>query len=205
MILQRCTRLFVLSFNRVMSFTYPSLLRPNATEALTSNGRVISVPKVELRFRRWEGTPLTNTFGNKPLIDFGGQPVFAELCIYELMRLSGWQARWVETYAAGAMKPNHFTQWVDAGPGLAGQQHEPITDPTMLSLLHRIAQANGNTYAGCWDVVAWQGETILFAELKSSKKDRIRPTQPRWLKAGLQEGLQPANFLLVEWDFWSTT
>lgn len=181
-----------------MDENYPSLLRPTATEALPSNGMVLTVPKAELRFRRWEGTPLSNTFGNKPLIDFGGRPVFAELCVYELMRLSGWQARWVETYGAGAMTPNHFTRWVDAR--LAGQQHEPITDPRLLELLHRIAQANGHTYAGCWDVLGWKGETVLFAELKRLKKDRIRPTQPRWLEAGLQAGLQPTNFLLVEWD-----
>jgi hypothetical protein len=182
-----------------MTFTYPCLLRPNTTEAIASNGQTLSISKVELRFRRWEGVPLNNTFGNKPLIDFGGRPVFAELCIYELMRLSGWQARWVETYGASAMTPNHFTKWADAG--LVGQQHEPIQDPVVLALLAKIAQANGNTYAGCWDVASWQGETVLFAELKRHKKDRLRPAQPRWLEAGLQVGLQPANFLLVEWDF----
>lgn len=188
-----------LSINTIMSLSYPSFLRPNTTEALTCNGQTITIPKVELQLRRWEGAILNSTFGNKPLIDFGGKPVFAELCIYELMLLSGWQARWVEPFGAGAMTPRHLTRWADAGIG--GQQHEPITDPAMLDLLHKIAQANGNTYAGCWDVVGWQGETILFAELKRHKKDRIRPTQPRWLEASLQAGLQPANFLLVEWDF----
>jgi hypothetical protein len=182
-----------------MDTSYPGLLRPTATEAINSNGNVLTVPKVELQFRRWDGTPLSNTFGNKPLIDFGGRPVFAELCVYELLRLSGWQARWVETYGAGAMTPNHFTSWADAG--LAGQQHTPITDPHLLALLHRIAQANGNTYAGCWDILGWKGDTVLFAELKRLKKDRLRPTQPRWLEAGLQIGLQPDNFLLIEWDF----
>lgn len=182
-----------------MSFPYPSLLRPNTIEVIASNDQALAIPKVELRFRRWEGAPLSNTFGNKPLIDFGGRAVFAELCLYELLRLSGWQARWVETYGAGAMSPGHFTQWADAG--LAGQQHEPIQDPAMLALLLKIAQANGNTYAGCWDIVGWQGDTVLFAELKRHRKDRLRPTQPRWLEAGLRVGLQPANFLLVEWDF----
>lgn len=104
----------------------------------------------------------------------------------------------METYGAGAMTPNHFTTWADAG--LAGQQHEPITDPAIQDLLQKIALANGNSYAGCWDVVGWNGEAIVFAELKRRKKDRIRATQPRWLEAGLQVGLQPENFLLVEWD-----
>ena len=181
-----------------MSLTYPSLLRPTTTEVLTGADRVLTVPKVELQLRRWSGAPVSNTFGNKPLIDFGGRPVFAELCVYELARLSGWQARWVETYGAGAVTPHHFTTWADAG--LAGQQHDPIPDPAVQDLLLRIAQANGDTYAGCWDVVCWNGEAMVFAELKRHKKDRIRATQPRWLEAALQVGLEPANFLLVEWD-----
>ncbi|WP_022821680.1 hypothetical protein [Hymenobacter norwichensis] len=92
-----------------MRLPYPSLLRPTTTEAFTSAERVLTVPKVELQLRRWGGAPISHTFGNKPLIDFGGRPVFAELCVYELARLSGWQARWVETYGAGAMTPHHFT------------------------------------------------------------------------------------------------
>jgi hypothetical protein len=81
-----------------MNPLYPSLLRPNTTEVIPCNGQAITIPKVELQLRRWEGASPNNAFGNKPLLDFGGRPVFAELCVYELLRLSGWQARWVETY-----------------------------------------------------------------------------------------------------------
>jgi hypothetical protein len=182
-----------------MSIIYPCLLRPTSTELLTILGQVLEVPKVELQLRRWQGAPLADTFGSKAVIDFGGRPLFAELCVYELLRLSGWQARWVETYGAGAMNPHHFTNWADAG--LAGQKHEPIPNPDLQALLQQIAHANGNSYAGCWDVVGWVGPDVLFAELKRRKKDRLRPTQPRWLAAALQVGLQPTNFLLVEWDF----
>ncbi|WP_157530270.1 hypothetical protein [Hymenobacter norwichensis] len=49
-------------------------------------------------------------------------------------------------------------------------------------------------------MVCWNGEAVVFAELKRHKKDRIRPTQPRWLEAALRVGLEPKNFLLVEWD-----
>lgn len=164
-----------------------------------SADQALAIPKIELQLRRWAGPPISSTFGNKPLIDFGGHPVFAELCVYELVRLSGWEARWVETYGAGPMNPYHFTAWADAG--ITGQQHVPITNPAVQDLLQKIAHANGDSYAGCWDVVGWNGETVIFAELKRRKKDRIRPTQPRWLEAGLQMGLQPENFLLVEWDF----
>lgn len=182
-----------------MSIRYPSLLRPTTTEAVIVNDHLLHVPKVELSLQRWEGAPLTHTFGSKPLLDFGGRPTFAELCVYELIRLSGWQARWVETYGAPAMSPHFFTAWVDERPG--AQQHVPITEPWVLGILQDLAAGNRSSYAGCWDVVGWHGATILFAELKRRGKDRVRSTQHRWLAAGLEAGLQIDNFLLVEWDF----
>jgi len=182
-----------------MFLNHPSLLRPTASEALLVNDQKLYVPRAELTLRRWKGISLANTFGGKPLIDFGGRPVFAELCVYELMRLSGWQARWVETYGAPANAPNHFTGWVD--DRLGSQQHDPITEPVIVSALQRTAAGNQGSYAGCWDVVGWNKADILFAELKRRKQDQVRSTQHRWLRAGLEAGLQPDNFLLVEWDF----
>lgn len=182
-----------------MSSHYPSLLRPTTTEAVLLNDHPVHVPKVELSLRRWEGAPLTHTFGGKPLIDFGGRPVFAELCVYELLRLCGWQARWVETYGAPATAPYHFTAWADERPG--AQLHVPITELWVLGILQDVAANNCGNYAGCWDVVGWHDSTILFAELKRRRKDRVRSTQHRWLAAGLAAGLQVDNFLLVEWDF----
>ncbi len=93
---------------------YPSLLRPTATETLFVADQPIVVPKVELAFRPWVQAGLVNYFGHKPLINFAGRPVFAEVCIYELFRLSGWDARWVETYGAPATGPYLFTDWADA-------------------------------------------------------------------------------------------
>ncbi|WP_143080182.1 hypothetical protein [Hymenobacter arizonensis] len=132
------------------------------------------------------------------MLDFGGRPVFAELCVYELARLAGWEARWVETYGAPAMRPNCFTGWVE-GP-LSEQQHVPIVEPSVLALLQQIAVANGSTYSGCWDVVAWQGDRVLFMELKRRKQDRVRASQLAWLEAGLKVGLGVEDFLLVEWE-----
>lgn len=178
---------------------YPSLLRPTATESITVAGQLVVIPKVELILRPWSGAPLTNHFGHKPLIDFGGRPMFAELCVYELFRLSGWEVRWVETYGAPAATPYLFTNWLDAP--LKQQQHQPLSDTWVAELLTSIAAQNNGRYGGCWDVLGWRGETILFAELKRRKKDRLQATQPLWLEAGLRAGLRPENFLFVEWAF----
>lgn len=183
-----------------MSFLYPSLLRPTAVEALLVNEQLVAGPKVELRLRKWAGAAIADDFGHKPLLEVAGKPLFAELCIYELFRLSGWDARWIETYGASAQNPACFTQWLPE-VARAGQQRQPIADKEVADLLQRLAAANHNSYADCWDTVGWHNSTILFAELKRYKKDKLQPTQLRWLQAGLQVGLQPENFLLVEWDF----
>jgi hypothetical protein len=178
---------------------YPSLLRPTSQESFALPSGTLAIPKAELTLRRWTGEPVANTFGSKPLIDFAGRPLFAELCVYELLRLSGWEARWVETYGAPAMRPYYFTTWADAG--LASQRHDPITTTVIVDRLQQQAVANQNSFAGCWDLVAWQGERVLFVELKRLRQDRVRSSQHRWLEAGLRIGLQAESFLLVEWDF----
>ncbi len=129
------------------SSLYPSLLRPTTTESILVQGQELLIPKVELTLRSWTGASILNTFGGKPLLDFGGRPVFAEICAYKLARLSGWETRWVETYGAAAMRPNCFTAWANAP--LGGQCHVHIADAGISSLLQRMAVANENTYAGC--------------------------------------------------------
>ena len=164
---------------------------------------VLAIPKVELLLRRWQGVPIADDFGSKPLINFAGRPVFAELAVYELFRLSGWEARWIETYGAPVKNPKCYTDWLTAVPreARATQLHHPIEDERITAFMQRLMMANNQTFAGCWDVLGWQGDVLIFAECKRHRKDKLRVTQPRWMAAGLQQGLQPENFLLVEWDF----
>ena len=63
-----------------------------------------------------------------------------------------------------------------------------------------MAAANGNTYAGCWDVVAWQGERVVFIELKRRGKDRVQETPLGWVEAGLKIGVGVEDFFLLEWE-----
>lgn len=186
-----------------MKECYPSLLRPTTIESMQLGAETLLVPKVELWLRQWKGAPIADNFGGKPLIDLAGRPVFAELAVYELFRLSGWQARWIETYGAPVKNPKCYTNWLPLLPreARAMQLHQLIEDERITALLQRLMIANSQTFAGCWDVLGWHGTTLIFAECKRRRKDKLRATQPRWLAAGLQEGLQLENFLLVEWDF----
>ena len=177
---------------------YPKLLHPTDLEYLTLDGNIIEIPKCIVKFEKWNGEPLIETFGGKPIVSLNSKPMFAEVAIMEHFIADGWNTRWIETYGKDKMNPIHLSEWKD--DKYINQIPNPITDEEILKHLNTIATLNGDSYSGCWDVLAWKGERIIFAESKRTKKDSMRTTQVNWLKAGLQSGLKPDNFLIVQWD-----
>ncbi len=177
----------------------PDELRPITAEPFSlPDGQIVAVAKASPTFPLWPGASLPYTFGDKPVLDYRGTPCFAELVILRLLVAVGWSARWVVTYGAAAMRPRLLTTW--ASGGLRAQVSEPIPDAPIQSQLDAVAQANGGTYSGCWDIVAWQEGCLLFAEAKRQGRDRLRTTQRRWFAAALATGLSPEAFLVVEWS-----
>lgn len=136
-------------------------------------------------------------FGNKDLVLVDGRPQFAEVAILRLFEADGWHGRWVETYPY-RKNPRFWREWSGAGP--MAQRHVPIATPWVDAWLREIAAANGGPFSGCWDVAAWKGDRLVFAESKKRRKDRLRGTQLRWLEAALRCGLQVEDFLVVEWS-----
>ncbi len=162
-------------------------LTPTTTENLiVPSGRVIAVPKCIAQFQPWNGKPISNTFGGKAVLDYEGEPLFAELVVLRILEKEGWQGVWADSY-----RRKYRVGMLDVSPV---QLAEPQS-----SFLHNIRQKAGRN-GGCWDVFAWRGEEYRFAELKRAKKDRIRNSQLRFLEAALDLRLTPANFLLVEWQ-----
>jgi hypothetical protein len=178
---------------------YPEALEPDSYELHTIDGENIQIPVVHLKFKKWQGEPIANTFGGKGLIDYQGEAMFAELAIKRGAETDGWQARWVETYAMKGKMPYYFSQWGDGA--LPTQIQDPITDEAPLASLARVAKQNNGSYSGCWDVVVWKDEQVTYVEAKRIKKDAVRITQDRWLDAGLKAGLSPENFMIAWWDF----
>lgn len=178
---------------------YPKFLNPAYTELFQLKDRTIEIPKCIIQFQKWKGLSFKHTFGNKPLVSVDDRPMFAEIAIVKHFVDSGWQARWIETYGRHNKEPICLAQWKD--DSYANQTNEPIQNEKLLKMMHDISKCNNHSYAGCWDVLAWQGEEIVFAESKRNNKDSIRPNQNNWLAAGLSLGLTPDNFLLVQWDF----
>jgi hypothetical protein len=64
---------------------YPEQLIPEMVEDLQlPSGLNVRVPKAQPVFRLWSGEFTGDTYGNKPLIDVDGTPMFAELAILRL-------------------------------------------------------------------------------------------------------------------------
>lgn len=141
---------------------------------------------------------MANTFGGKCALDWSGSPVFAEIVILQTFLQAGWSGRWVEPFGAPAMHPRFLTEW--SPNGLKSTVGQPITEPRVTTLLEAIAHANGDTYAGCWDVVAWSDDSVVFAEAKRKGKDGIKATQLKWIATALEHGVSENLWLVVEWS-----
>ncbi len=167
---------------------YPEELVPDSHETLLlpSAGEV-RVPKTGPIFKRWTGEFTGDAYGNKPILDVDGEPMFAELAILRHFQKDGWDGVWVDTFSR-----KYRTSWGEEGVvKLSGDG---------LRLLKTIHQRVGSA-SGCFDVFCWKGDHVLFAESKRRSKDRIRDTQRSWLEAALRVGLEPDSFLIVEWSF----
>jgi len=177
---------------------YPNELIPNATESFIIDNAVVEVPKCIVQFDKWDGIPLQNTFGNKPVLKFNNKPMFAELIIMNIFHDADWNSRWVETYGKPKLAPIYLTEWID--DTYKNQNGKPIEDSKIQGLINSIAKENDNTFGGCWDVFAWKEDFIIFAEAKRSKKDALRSTQNKWINSVMRAGLKRENFFVVEWE-----
>jgi hypothetical protein len=164
----------------------PEALRPTSIEEFRiAELQTVGVPKATPVFQPWRGSPLSDTYGGKPVLEFGGEPLFAELVILRHFQLSGWQGVWFDTYRNRTL----------IGLDVPGE-----LPPGPRSLLSRIFEQAGSS-GGCFDVIAWRDEVVAFAEAKQAGRDRVRETQIRWVAAALAVGVPLASLLVVEWSF----
>jgi len=158
----------------------------SSAELKLPSGETALISKCSRLFLRWQGTPISDTYGGKAVLDFNGEPVFAELAILGVLRESGWDGVWVDTYRRKfrrSMPPDYCD--------LPSHAHE---------LYDRIRRANGGKVSGCFDVLAWKGQDYLFVEAKRRSKDFTRRTQRAWIEAALNSGIPLDSLLICEWD-----
>ena len=117
--------------------------------------------------------------------------------VIEILRIflrHGWDGAWVETYGGA-----HFLRSMPLTWSLRSEHIEiPVEKENLLKQIWKA----GNTRA-CFDVVAWQGENVLFCEAKHLKKDRLTEAQKRFIQGALACGISLSQFLIIEWDLFS--
>jgi hypothetical protein len=151
-----------------------------------SSGDQVLIQKYFLTFTPWKGTPIPNTYNGKAVIDWNGEPLFAELAVLRLFQSNGWEGVWVDSY-----RRKYRTGLPDVA--------EPVELPEKQRLLIESIRAKTGKHGGCWDVLVWKDNLILFLELKRSKKDRVQDSQISWLENSLSLLLKSENFAFIEW------
>jgi hypothetical protein len=134
-------------------------------------GMAVSLPVVRPFFRPWRGAAVAFSYGNKPVLEYDGEPCFAELAVMHDLRKAGWDAVWISTYAG--------LRYRQSMPRSRGELSDAAIPPDHETLLHSIWQV-GRTRA-CFDVFAWRDGRVAFHEAKRRGKDRLRVSQLRFI------------------------
>jgi len=127
-------------------------------------------------------------YRKKGLVTVAGSDFFAELAVTRLFSLAGWTAYWRDGFRHG---------WVADGDMECTRVRE--LPPSLGRTVVGAVQNARGSLSGCWDVVAWKGDHVAFAECKRHLHDRLQPTQGYWLRAALDVGVPLASFVVVEW------
>lgn len=171
----------------------PPELKTNGNVTITTpSGAKATLPLCHINFQKWTGKLPDFDFGGKPLIDYQGNAIFAEFAILNLLKESGWDGVWVETYGG-----IHFLKDMPGGWKLAKNS---VSIPTEKEVLLRNILKMAKTTA-CFDVFAWKNDEIIFCESKHKGKDRLTKAQTRFIEGALSYGISKKALIIVEWEY----
>jgi len=117
-----------------------------------------------------------------------GRALFPEIALLALFKKAGWKGVWFDPVHRRTYDkmPN-----VSKGAGL---------DTRVAGVLAKVnAAAASARRASCWDLVLWDGRTVLFVDVAPGPAS---PGHARiaWLDAAIRAGLSPSQFLVVRWE-----
>lgn len=159
-----------------------------STQALPS-GRAVAIASWTVLFPpaipdRMPLGVLKRTYTSKPLVTVDDRPMFGELAIVEWLAKDGWSALWVDAF--------HGQKFWRAMPHVS----DPVTPPTHVEdLYRRIARRKGSP-SGCFDVVAWNQERVIWLEYKGPR-DRPNCNEPCWIEAAIGAGVRDVDLFFV--------
>jgi|SRR5450631_3697226 integrase len=134
----------------ILMINLPDELRlSDSVQVAMPSGQSIQMQCCRPIFERWIGAPIKFDFRHKPLLNYQGQPLIAELLILRLLEAHGWEGVWVYSYG------RKYLRQMPQDSSLA-HGRVPVPD-NRERLLNRIWGRSGQL-SGCFDVYAWRGE-----------------------------------------------
>ena len=170
---------------------FDELIPTNTMTVSLPSGNTVDLPVCHLNFPKWLGKLPNFDFGKKPIVNYKGKGVFAELAILEILIDSGWNGLWVETYGGVHFLKDMPTSWKLSS-------HNISIPPDREALLRNIWKTGKTT--ACFDVFAWKGNEILFVEGKHKGKDRLTKAQTKFIEGALACGISVQSLMIVEWE-----
>ena len=87
------------------------LNQTNTMPVSLPSGAKVNLPVCHPTFSKWLGELPNFDYGKKPIVNYKGKGVFAELAILGLLLESGWSGIWVETYGGTNFLKDMPTSW----------------------------------------------------------------------------------------------
>jgi hypothetical protein len=176
----------------------------NAAEPIRLlDGSLCKIPKWILVGNTWSGSSiagLPSTYGVKPLIDWNGAPLYAELAVLEIVKSNGWEGVWVDSFHRKFLccMPGRNLS-VELPANVAEEIRGIRSIYRRISAQYRDAKIPRGEFGRSWDLLCWRGDKLLFIEAKRKFKDRLRQSQAAWLMAALACGKVASSFRVAEW------
>ncbi|MCX6754024.1 MAG: hypothetical protein NTV03_03150 [Candidatus Nomurabacteria bacterium] len=156
------------------------------------SGATVDLPICHPTFKKWLGELPNFDFGKKPVVNYKGKGVFAELAILGLLIDSGWDGVWVETYGGIHVLKDMPISW-------SLSPHNVSIPPDKEALLSNIWKTGKTT--ACFDVFAWKGNEVIFCEGKHKGKDKLTNAQTKFIEGALACGISAQSLMIVEWEY----
>lgn len=156
------------------------------------SGTSVDLPVCHHLFSKWLGKLPNFDFGKKPMIEYKGKGIFAELAILGLLQESGWEGVWVETYGGVHFLKDMPSSWKLINNNAKIPQEKE-------DLLINIWKTGKTT--ACFDVFVWKDNEIIFFEGKHKGKDRLTNAQLKFIEGALSCGISTKSLIVVEWSY----
>jgi hypothetical protein len=173
--------------------TFPEDLEPrDDVEIILSTGRRATVRRYRVSFTPCMERPtigMDRVYSAKQLVLVDKQATFPEIALLGLFQRHGWHGAWSDT-----PHRKYFDRMPNQSKGIS-------LDTWANQTVARIAENNGKSKAGCWDLILWSERRVVFVTVIPAGGGRgLGDAQVRWMTAALRTGLSAGEFVLVEWD-----